>query len=135
MYIHGEKWNIWDVPNSINNMQEQLFNPSDKELNDLFSKHIDSKIQELTPEIIFGLETYLPEVWSIKKDLVYKTISCLQSGLENTQSALAEHDFSFGRTTTKNRMWAETLEQEIRDTKDCIKQLITLGTSYSTYCP
>lgn len=87
------------------------------------------------PKIVLGPQEYVPEIWSIKKDLVYKTISCLQSGLENTQSALIEHDVALGRTTTKNRMWAETLEQEIKDTKECIRQLKTLGISHTTHYP
>lgn len=80
-------------------------------------------------------EVYQPEIWQIKKDLVYKLIPCLQTGLENTQSTLAEHDSSLGRTTTKNRMWAETLEQEIRDIEDCIKQLRLMNASNSTHYP
>lgn len=86
-------------------------------------------------EIFLGPQEYQPEMLTIKKDLILKIISCLQDGLENTQSALAEHDFSFGRTTTKNRMWAETLEQEIQDMKDCIKQLKVLNVSNSTHYP
>jgi hypothetical protein len=76
---------------------------------------------------LLGPQEYLPEIWKIKKDLVYKLITTLQAGLENTQSALVEHDTALGRTTTKNRMWAETLEQEIRDMKDCIKELKLLA--------
>lgn len=71
-------------------------------------------------------QKHLPEMWTIKKDLVDKIIPCLEAGLENTQSALAEHDASLGRTTTKNRMWAETLEKQIQDMKDCIKELKSL---------
>ena len=81
------------------------------------------------------LEKYQPEIWEIKKDLVDKIIPCLEAGLENTQSALVEHDAALGRTTTKNRMWAETLEQEIRDMEDCIKQLRMIDVSNSTHYP
>lgn len=90
---------------------------------------------KVVPEIILGPQQYQPEKWVIEKDLVYKIISCLEAGLENTQSTLTEHDTSLGRTTTKNRMWAETLEQEIRDMKDCIKQLKVLNVSNSTHYP
>lgn len=75
------------------------------------------------------------ELWYIDRTLVENTIFCLESGLEKTQSALIEHDVALGRTTTKNRMWAETLEQEIKDTKECIRQLKTLGISHTTHYP
>lgn len=80
-------------------------------------------------------QEYQPEILSIKKDLIYKLIPCLEAGLENTQCALSEHDSSLGRTTTKNRMWAEILEQEIQSMKDCIKQLKVLNVSNSTHYP
>ena len=82
-----------------------------------------------------ALLEYQPEIWSIKKDLIYKIIPCLQAGLENTQSTLAEHDAALGRTTTKNKMWAETLEQEIRDMRDCIEQLKIVDISHTTHYP
>lgn len=85
--------------------------------------HCDPDTKRRYFDDILGPQEYIPEMWTVKKDLVYKLIPCLQAGLENTQSAFAEHDSSLGRTTTKNRMWAETLEQEIRDMKDCIEQL------------
>lgn len=74
-------------------------------------------------------QEHLPEMWTIKKDLVDKLIPCLEAGLENTQEALIQHDVSLGRDMAKNRIWAETLEQEIRDMKDCIKQLKILDIS------
>lgn len=92
-------------------------------------------MQDQSSEIKSGPQEYIPEMWTIEKDLVYKLIPCLQAGLENTQSALAEHDAALGRTTTKNRMWAETLEQEIRDMKDCIKKLKVMDASNSTHYP
>jgi len=82
-----------------------------------------------------SIQEYQPEIWSIKKDLIYKIIPCLEAGIENTQSALDEHDIAYGRTITKNKMWAETLEQEIKDMKDCIKQLKEMNAGNSTYYP
>lgn len=93
----------------------------------------DSKINYFDDSNFFP--NVVPEIWSIKKDLIYKLIPCLEAGLENTQHALIEHDASFGRTTTKNRMWAETLEQEIRDMEDCIEQLRMIDISNSTHYP
>jgi hypothetical protein len=80
-------------------------------------------------------QKYIPEIWPIKKDLVYKLIPCLEAGLENTQTALAEHDATFGRTTAKNKMWAEALEREIRDMRDCIEELKLLNAGNSTHYP
>ena len=87
-----------------------------------------------SPQVWIGAPKHR-ELWYIDRTLVENTISCLQSGLENTQSTLVEHDRVLGRTTTKNRMWAETLEQEIKDTKECIRQLKTLGISHTTHYP
>lgn len=83
----------------------------------------------------FVSQEYIPEIWQIKKDLVYKLIPCLEAGLENTQASLEDHIITLGRTTTKNKMWAETLEQEIKDTKDCIKQLKMVGINHTTHYP
>lgn len=47
----------------------------------------------------------------------------LEIGLENTQGALIEHNTSLGRTTRKNREWAETLESDIEKMKTAIQQL------------
>ena len=90
---------------------------------------------KVVPETLDGPQKYLPEIWSIEKDLIYKIIPCLEAGLENTQSALDEHDITYGRTITKNKIWAETLEQEIRDMEDCIKQLKVMNAGNSTHYP
>ena len=59
----------------------------------------------------------------VELGLVKKIKTTLESGLENTQAVLIDHDVQLGRTTNKNRWWAETLEKEIADHQDCIKQL------------
>lgn len=38
---------------------------------------------------------------------------CMESGFEHTSGALIEHEASLGRTTLKNRRWAEVLEVDI----------------------
>ena len=50
---------------------------------------------------------YIPEVWSVKKDAI-------ESGLEYARQCLCDHDAALGRTTHKNRTWAETIEGDIR---------------------
>jgi|JI7StandDraft_1071085.scaffolds.fasta_scaffold307018_2 hypothetical protein len=47
----------------------------------------------------------------------------LEVGLENTQCALIEHDANLGRTTRKNREWAETLEEDIKKMRLAIGHL------------
>jgi hypothetical protein len=86
-------------------------------------------------EFNLGPQKYIPEIWRIEKDLVYKLIPALEAGLENTQSVLVEHDAALGRTTAKNKMWAEILEREIRGMEDCIKQLKLLNISHTTHYP
>ena len=50
----------------------------------------------------------------------------LEIGLENTQSALIEHDAVLGRTTRKNREWAETLESDIERMKVAVQRIHAL---------
>lgn len=50
-------------------------------------------------------------------------LDCLESGLESTQELLIQHDRNLGRTTKKNKMFAEMMESEIERTKTVIKQL------------
>lgn len=71
-------------------------------------------------------EVYQPEIWSIKKDLIIKTIAALELGLENTQEVLIDHDTRLGRDWAKNKVWAEILEGQIKDIQDCIKELKSL---------
>jgi len=80
-------------------------------------------------------QEYIPEIWSIKKDLIIKTIAALELGLENTQEVLYDHDARLGRDMNKNKRWAEILEGEIRDIKDCIKELKLLNAGNSTRYP
>ena len=57
---------------------------------------------------------YIPEVWEVKKDAIYAAIHAIESGLEYARQCLTEHDAALGRTTHKNRTWAETIEGDIR---------------------
>ncbi len=57
---------------------------------------------------------YIPEVWSVKKDAICAAIHAIESGLEYARQCLCDHDAAMGRTTHKNRTWAETIEGDIR---------------------
>lgn len=80
------------------------------------AQRIESLIATLNAEAYqLSAQTYRPEILSgIEKDKIYAAISALQVGLENTQDLLAQHDYSLGRDTRKNRFEAERLENEIR---------------------
>jgi hypothetical protein len=58
--------------------------------------------------------SYIPEVWEVKKDAIYAAIHAIESGLEYARQCLCDHDAALGRTTHKNRTWAETIEGDIR---------------------
>lgn len=64
-----------------------------------------------------------PLIYTVEGILMDRIKACLEDGLENTQSALIEHDSSLGRTTHKNRWWAETLERQIAEMKAVIQKL------------
>lgn len=60
-----------------------------------------------------GFREYQPETISIPTQELQNIVDALECGLEHTQTVLAEHDVSLGRTTRKNKNWAEQLEKDI----------------------
>lgn len=58
-------------------------------------------------------QTYQPETIAIPTLELQNIVDALEAGLEHTQTVLAEHDASLGRTTRKNQSWAEHLEKDI----------------------
>lgn len=63
---------------------------------------------------VLGSASYVPEVWNVEKDVIYAAILAVESGLEYARECLATHDSALGRTTHKNKTWAETIESDIR---------------------
>lgn len=59
------------------------------------------------------MSSYQPETIAIPTLEVQNIVNALEAGLEHSQTVLAEHDASLGRTTRKNQSWAETLEKDI----------------------
>ena len=57
---------------------------------------------------------YIPENWLVKKDTIYAAITAIEDGLEYARECLAQHEAALGRTTLKNKTWAETMEKDIR---------------------
>ena len=66
---------------------------------------------------------YLPEVWEVKKDAINAAIHAIEAGLEYARQCLTDHDASLGRTTHKNRTWAETIEGDIRQMENALALL------------
>lgn len=62
---------------------------------------------------IENLVAYQPETIAIPTLEVENIVDALEAGLEHTQTVLAEHDASLGRSTRKNQSWAEILEKDI----------------------
>jgi len=83
-------------------------------------------------EIIQGFQ---PEKWPVDKNLLRSCLDAIESGLEHTNYVLIEHDSSLGRTTRKNKSWAETLENDIRLMKTCIERLKLVEVENSTHYP
>lgn len=57
---------------------------------------------------------YQPEIWSVDKSDIYSSIYCVSAGLDYTRELLSQHEDNLGRSTRKNRMWAEQMENDIR---------------------
>jgi len=68
-------------------------------------------------------QTYQPEIWRVKKDTIYAAIPAIESAIEHTSELLSQHDVALGRTTIKNRTWAERLEVDIRLMKAALSLL------------
>jgi hypothetical protein len=75
------------------------------------------------PIIKLSSREYQPETIAIPTLEVQNIIDALECGLEHTQTVLAEHDVSLGRTTRKNKNWAEQLEKDIEFLKERVKFL------------
>jgi len=69
------------------------------------------------------MQTYQPTIIEVDESFLLDCKESLEAGLEFTQDSLIEHDASLGRTTFKNKSWAETMEESISKTKSCIKRI------------
>jgi hypothetical protein len=74
-----------------------------------------------------NIDTYQPEIWHVEKDTIYAAIPAVASGLECARECLAQHDSALGRTTLKNKTWAETLEKDIRHMERTLLMLLACG--------
>ena len=74
-----------------------------------------------------GPLTYQPEIWRVEKDTIYAAIPAVESGLEYARECLAQHETALGRTTLKNKTWAETMEKDIRHMERTLEMLRACG--------
>jgi len=61
-----------------------------------------------------GLQEYQPELWTIRKDDIYAAIYAVENGLEYARECLMTHESNLGRTTLKNKLRAERMEDDMR---------------------
>ena len=70
-----------------------------------------------------GFQEYQPELWTVKKDDIYAAIHAVQNGLEYARECLTTHESNLGRTTLKNKLWAERMEDDIRQMERLLANL------------
>ena len=56
---------------------------------------------------------YQPEMVLVQIMDIRNALDCLEAGIDHTTELLAQHDIALGRTTMKNKTWAEVLEANI----------------------
>jgi hypothetical protein len=57
----------------------------------------------------------LPTVYQIDDQAIRKARTAIESGIEYLNMCRAEHEQNLGRTTLKNRMWAERMDSDLND--------------------
>ncbi len=72
-------------------------------------------------------DAYIPEVWTVEKDVIYAAIPAVGAGLEYARECLIAHDAMHGRTTHQNKTLAETMEQHIRYMEKTLAMLRACG--------
>lgn len=72
-------------------------------------------------------QTYIPEIWQVKKDTVYAAITAVDFGLEYARECLADHDMLNGRMIHRHKRWAETMESHIQQMERTLKELRECG--------
>lgn len=66
---------------------------------------------------------YEPEMWTLKKDVIYAAQEALKIGIENSEELLADYDARYGRDHRSNKMSAERMEKEIAEMKLALEKL------------
>ena len=79
--------------------------------------------------IVGQFSEYQPEMWTVEKDTIYAARNAVEAGLEYARECLAQHESILGRTTYKNKSWAETMEDDIRRMECALDDLRKLPNS------
>ena len=66
---------------------------------------------------------YISDVWPVSKYDIYAARDAIAIGLVHTKESLEQHDSVCGRSTAKNKMWAERLEKDITQMEDALQAL------------
>lgn len=69
------------------------------------------------------LKQYQREMWTVPKDDIYAAIRAIGSGLDYARECLSTHDTNLGRTTHKNKRYAEMIEFDIRQMETTLEVL------------
>lgn len=64
-----------------------------------------------------------PEYLSVDKEIIYAARIAVNNALEYATECLTTHDATLGRTTLKNKTWAEHIEQDIRNITTTLNKL------------
>lgn len=78
-------------------------------------------------DIIGQTLEYEPVSIAIDQHLLANIYENLQDGVEYMHNALTEHDSTLGRSTKKNRSWAETIEVDLVKAKQSISRLKSIA--------
>ena len=82
----------------------------------------DCPVCGISPEPV-NYQNYQPKTKILLKDYIYSITDCIENGLEYARECAAVHETNLGRTTLKNRLWAERMEDDIRKMEQLLKEL------------
>ena len=83
----------------------------------------ENRLVGLHPIMTAENTEYKPKCRTIEENLLKNTVDGLTSGLEYAEMALQDHEIKLGRTTRKNKMWAEQIERDIDFLQKTIKNI------------
>lgn len=64
-----------------------------------------------------------PISFAVPASVIFAAVKAVNDGIQYAEMMLTEHEANFGRTTLKNKTWAERMEQDIREMKASLSQL------------
>lgn len=76
-------------------------------------------------------QVYVPEIWKVRKDVIYASKYAVKNGLEYAKECLATHDATLDRTTHKNKCAAELMEADILQMESTLTMLRECSASFN----